>query len=181
MVKGQQVRTLEEEFEVEKIAGKKVQDGKVLYLIKWRGFSDSDSTWEPIEHMIGSMDLVHQYESDHATRPKVAKKCAMEKPKRKRLMKAPAPSLEVEDWSVVEEEPKPKARRVLRKAKPGSFDTDAVQSIARVIKADGKLKFEVGWKERAGVTPANSVVTLEELEEKEPKMLISFFIKMLGI
>jgi hypothetical protein len=47
-------------FEVEKIVSKKVEDGKTLYQIKWKGYSITDNTWEPIEHL--NIELINAYE-----------------------------------------------------------------------------------------------------------------------
>ncbi|XP_048191363.1 chromobox protein homolog 3-like [Perognathus longimembris pacificus] len=35
-----------EELEVEKIVGQRVVAGQVEYLVKWKGYSDADNTWE---------------------------------------------------------------------------------------------------------------------------------------
>ena len=53
----------EEEYEVELIVDKREMLGKVEYLVKWRGWEDlSDRTWEPLDNLEGSLNLVEEYE-----------------------------------------------------------------------------------------------------------------------
>ena len=38
--------------EIEKIVDKRVDsDGKVEYLVKWKGYDDKENTWEPVENI----------------------------------------------------------------------------------------------------------------------------------
>ena len=38
-------------FEVEKICGKKVKGKGIFYLVKWKGYPDSEATWEPAKNL----------------------------------------------------------------------------------------------------------------------------------
>ena len=52
----------EEEFVVEKIIEKSFSpDGKIKYLIKWKGYNDKDNSWEPIDN-IYCYDLIEEFE-----------------------------------------------------------------------------------------------------------------------
>merc|ERR1719362_1358523 len=53
----------EAEYEVELIVDKREMMGKVEYLVKWRGWEDlGDRTWEPLDNLDGSLNLVEDYE-----------------------------------------------------------------------------------------------------------------------
>ena len=41
----------DEEYEVERILGKKIISGTAHYLIKWKGYDTSESTWEPKQNL----------------------------------------------------------------------------------------------------------------------------------
>jgi len=39
-------------YEIEKVLEESIIDDKPHYLIKWKGYSATESTWEPIENLI---------------------------------------------------------------------------------------------------------------------------------
>jgi len=50
-----------EEYDVNEILDKRVRDGNVQYLIKWKGFSSLHNSWEPIENLHCD-ELIAEYE-----------------------------------------------------------------------------------------------------------------------
>jgi transposase InsO family protein len=53
----------EQEFEVEKILQQRGQQ----YLVKWKGYPDTDNTWEPVTHLKNSQDLLTQFRHHRST------------------------------------------------------------------------------------------------------------------
>ena len=41
----------EEKYEVEDVRGGRSVRGKKEYLVKWKGYSDKECTWEPVENL----------------------------------------------------------------------------------------------------------------------------------
>jgi hypothetical protein len=55
---------VENEYEVERIVDKRANVNGVQYLIKWAGWPESENTWESIDHLSNSAELVKEF--DHS-------------------------------------------------------------------------------------------------------------------
>ena len=54
-------------FESEKLLNKKTMRGQTFYLVKWKGYSSSQATWEPITSFTPSaMKLIREYEQNQS-------------------------------------------------------------------------------------------------------------------
>ncbi|KAF8751199.1 hypothetical protein RHS01_08647 [Rhizoctonia solani] len=51
----------EEEYEVEQILDSKRQQGKWVYLIKWKGYGPEDNSWEPKELLENSQEEIQRF------------------------------------------------------------------------------------------------------------------------
>jgi hypothetical protein len=69
MIKG------EEQYEVEAVQTHQHQNHKLQYLIKWKGYPESDNTWEPVEN-VQALLLTRKYHEVHPLEDKKAAKQA---------------------------------------------------------------------------------------------------------
>ena len=79
----------EEDYEVEYIANEEKQGRKIMLLVKWRGWPESDNTWEPRSSLVGSCDMalrvwatlqerLADFDVPHAERNRMRKKIEAE-------------------------------------------------------------------------------------------------------
>merc|ERR1712088_154947 len=61
--KSKKKKKAEAEYEVENVVSKReTEEGKVEYLVKWKGWNASDNTWEPVENLESSQELIDEFE-----------------------------------------------------------------------------------------------------------------------
>ncbi|XP_052591973.1 chromobox protein homolog 1-like [Peromyscus californicus insignis] len=147
----------EEEYVVEKVLDRRVVKGKVEYLLKWKGFSDEDNTWEPEENL-DCPDLIAEFLQSQKTAHETDKS---EGGKRK------ADS----DSDDKGEESKPKKKKE-ESEKPRGFARGLEpERIIGATDSSGELMFLMKWKnsDEADLVPA------KEANVKCPQVVISFY------
>ncbi|XP_036944505.1 chromobox protein homolog 1a [Acanthopagrus latus] len=145
----------EEEYVVEKVLDRRVVKGKVEFLLKWKGFSDEDNTWEPEENL-DCPDLIAEYMQKHKEKEE-------KKKEGKRKVTSEATGDSEERGSKRKKEEGEKARGFGRGLQP--------ERIIGATDSSGELMFLMKWKnsDEADLVPA------KEANVKCPQVVISFY------
>ena len=59
-----------EEYEVERIIDSRYKGKRLEYLVHWKGWSDSDRTWEPVSNLGNAADAVRDFHAAHPSVPR---------------------------------------------------------------------------------------------------------------
>ncbi|XP_016370240.1 chromobox protein homolog 1-like [Sinocyclocheilus rhinocerous] len=144
----------EEEYVVEKVLDRRVVKGRVEFLLKWKGFSEEDNTWEPQDNL-DCPDLIAQYLQKHKLNEK---KDSIGKRKG-------------ESDTDGGEDSRPKKRKD-EQDKPRGFARGLEpERIIGATDSSGELMFLMKWKnsDEADLVPA------KEANVKCPQVVISFY------
>ena len=52
-------------YEVDYIKDRRKANGRYEYLIKWKGYSIAECTWEPISHLSLAVDMVEEFDNNY--------------------------------------------------------------------------------------------------------------------
>ncbi|CAM4395329.1 hypothetical protein PO909_001936 [Leuciscus waleckii] len=146
----------EEEYVVEKVLDRRVVKGRVEFLLKWKGFSEEDNTWEP-EDNLDCPDLIAEYMLKH-------KPVSDEKKESSGKRKGESDTDGGEDS-------RPKKRKD-EQDKPRGFSRGLdPERIIGATDSSGELMFLMKWKnsDEADLVPA------KEANVKCPQVVISFY------
>ena len=59
----------EEEYVVERIFNSRIYYKKIQYLVKWKGYTTEEATWEPITNLENAKDLVTAFHKENPKKP----------------------------------------------------------------------------------------------------------------
>lgn len=142
----------EEEYIVEKILNKRVIEGKLEYYLKWKGYPDSENTWEPVENL-DCPEMIKAFEENF---------------KKKKTEGAPDKKRKLNGTS--EDSGGPVAKK--KEERPRGFDRGLEpDKIIGATDSSGELMFLIKWKEsdEADLVPAKTA------NEKCPQIVIKFY------
>ncbi|XP_062330812.1 chromobox protein homolog 1b isoform X2 [Osmerus eperlanus] len=142
----------EEEYVVEKVLNRRVVKGRVDYLLKWKGFSDDDNTWEP-EDNLDCPDLIAEFLQ--------SQKSAQESSGKRKATESSADG----------EEGRPKKKKEDPEKLRGFARGLDPERIIGATDSTGELMFLMKWKnsDEADLVPA------KEANMKCPQVVIAFY------
>ena len=60
----------DEGYEVDAIVDSRIYKGKLQYLVHWKGYDESERTWEPVSNLKNSPEIVEQFHKSHPSAPR---------------------------------------------------------------------------------------------------------------
>lgn len=152
----------EEEYEVEKIVAMRKMHGRIQFLLKWKGFSDDENTWED-ESKLNCPSLLEDFRLNQALEESKKKAKATEKSPRKSPKKKSIPESKEEETVVRLPSPKKiKSREIEEKPKPIEVEeTDPeLFNFSPLQSPEPVIEIEKPWKsqtdESTGFTDAET-------------------------
>lgn len=146
----------EEEYTVEKVVDGRMRNGKKEYLLKWKGYPDSENTWEPEENL-DCPDLIADYE---------------DKRKKKEQEKKRKQANGMDDGSAKKKKKVAEVKTTEDDNKPRGFDRGLQpERIIGATDSSGELMFLMKWKDsdEADLVPAR------QANVKCPQIVIAFY------
>ncbi|KAH8289916.1 hypothetical protein KR018_003215 [Drosophila ironensis] len=176
----------EEEYAVEKILDRRVRKGKVEYYLKWKGYADTENTWEP-ESNLDCQDLIQQYElsrkdDDKLSAAKKDRPSSSAKPKEStgRTSTSTLPVVKRKSEEPGKSPTGSKPKRTIDEQDNGDLGSSGATGFDRGLEAEkilgasdnnGRLTFLIQFK---GVDQAEMVPS-SVANVKIPQMVINFY------
>ena len=58
------------EYEVDAVLDSKISRRKLFYLVHWKGYDNTENTWESAQNLLNSQELIDDFHNQHPQRPK---------------------------------------------------------------------------------------------------------------
>jgi len=156
----------EEEYVVEKIVDKRHRGGRVEYYLKWKGYTEEDNTWEPVENL-DCPELIAAFEENLKKKNK-SKDSDKDKDKKDKdndrdKSKKKSGVTELDKKKKKTEESSSKVRGFDRGLEP--------EKIIGATDASGELMFLIKWKD----SEEADLVAAKLANVKCPQVVIKFY------
>ncbi|CAG9784691.1 unnamed protein product [Diatraea saccharalis] len=163
----------EEEYVVEKVLDRRTVKGKTQYLLKWKGYEEAESTWEPEENL-DCEELIRTFEENRKDKEQKSKKPEDRGKKRVRESSEDTGSGRkgrATSVSSVEGPRDSKRERKEDKSKSGFDKGLKAEKIIGASDATGELMFLIKWadSDEAELVPAKVA------NVKCPQQVIAFY------
>jgi len=165
----------ENEFIVEKIIDKRKRGGRVEYYLKWKGYPETENTWEPVANL-GCPDLIADFEEREKL--KEQERQVSSQPAQTKSAEKPHKEKDSHHHRHHDESPSKKKRTSAgagNAAEPpvvSGFDRNLIpDKILGATDSSGELTFLMKWKnsEEADLIPAKLC------NQKCPQVVIQFY------
>ncbi|CAB3231505.1 unnamed protein product [Arctia plantaginis] len=162
----------EDEYVVEKVLDKRTVKGKIQYLLKWKGYKEEESTWEPVENL-DCEELIRTFEENRKEKEKSSKKPEDRAKKRVRESSVETSSGRKGRGTSVSSADEHKEKRERKDDKPKSgFDKGLkAEKIIGASDATGELMFLIKWQD----SDEAELVPAKVANVKCPQQVISFY------
>ncbi|CAH0700885.1 unnamed protein product [Spodoptera exigua] len=166
----------EEEYVVEKVLDKRTVKGKVQYLLKWKGYKEEESTWEPVENL-DCEELIKTFEENRKEKEKESKTKKPEDRGKKRVRESSEETSSGRKGrgasvsSAEDHKDTSKRERKEDKSKSGFDKGLKAEKIIGASDATGELMFLIKWadSDEAELVPARVA------NVKCPQQVIAFY------
>ncbi|CAK1549592.1 unnamed protein product [Leptosia nina] len=160
----------EEEYVVEKVLNKRTVKGKTQYLLKWKGYKEEESTWEPVDNL-DCEELIRVFEESRKEKEKPKKTEERSKKRPRESSEETSRKSRGTSVSSVEENKDAKKEKKVEKEKYGFDKGIKAEKIIGASDATGELMFLVKWvdSDEAELVPAKIA------NVKCPQQVIAFY------
>ncbi|XP_051577466.1 chromobox protein homolog 3-like [Myxocyprinus asiaticus] len=166
--------TVVQEFAVDKIICRRVNEGKVEYYLKWKGFTDAENTWEPEDNM-DCPELIEEFLRNLAVSGETEQEGC---PSLDHNVQPKQELTELDTDTAHQQSQEELIERSNEEGGDHSLENPASQSshpepdcIIGSTDRQGELMFLIKWKNSDEVT----LLSAREASQRWPQMVISFY------
>ena len=188
-------------YEVEKIIKRRIVRGRREYLIKWKGYSEKESTWEPLSHLKYIQQTVKEFDEQYDKMKELNEENKIKKRNKEENIGEEEPKIKEEEVekNVIEKDKEKnkdlenkeikinqfirKKRRISEKelkevrlnSNDGLFQIDKSLEKILAIKLDNKKLIAVIERRLKNGKINKEIITTEDLKKTNPWILIDYY------